>query len=144
METKKASLMEAYMIETLRSNGVSDEEILIQVQKGEVGGWAAIRPKFDFLELVELNKQDPEVFQSIIREGYQVKFVTFNGLKNLLKFKFGFVEGQHYQLTDKGIAGLQVTAAQLAGIHQFLSQNWLIEAHSSEVPNEKTIKIELT
>lgn len=143
MPMNKISLREAYMIETLRSNGISDQEILTQAQKGATDDWAIFNPDFEFHGLVELNEQDPEAFQSIIKDGYKVKFVTFKGVQTLLKLKFGFEEEQHYELTGKGITGLQVTDAQLAEIRQVLSMNWGIGELSSETSGQKTIKIEL-
>ena len=143
MAKNRLSLMEAYMIETLRSNGVSDQEILTQVEKKDVSEWSAFNSKFQFKELIELNGQDPERFQSVLTDGYQVKFVTFKGLKNLLELKFGFEEDKHYQLTDKGLTRLHITDSQLAEIRQLLSRNWAIEELSADAPNEKTIKIEL-
>lgn len=131
------------MIETLRSNGVSNEEILTQVEKKDVSGWAAYHEKFPFKELIQLNEQDPETFQSIINEGYQVKFITSKGLKNLLKFKFGFEENEHYQPTDSGLTGLHVTDSQLSDIRQLLSINWVIEELPADATSEKVIKIEL-
>lgn len=143
MTMNKVTLREAYMIETLRSNGISDGEILTQVQTGETDDWSIFNPDFEFHGLVELNEKDPEAFQSIIKNGYKVKFVTFKGVRTLLKLKFGFEEEQHYELTDKGITGLQVTDAQLAQIRQVLSTNWSIGELSSETSDQKTIKIEL-
>lgn len=142
MEKNKLSLMEAYMIETLRSNGVSNQDILMQIEKRDVNKWSAFNSKFPFKELIKLNEQDPERFQSILTDGYQVKFITFNGLKNLMKFKFGFEEDLHYQLTDNGITNLHVTDSQLAEIRQLLSMNWAIKEFSADIPDEKTIKIE--
>jgi hypothetical protein len=133
------------MIETIRSKGVSDQELLMQIETKDVSPWREFNPDFDFFELVTLAEQDPDQFKAIILEGYKVKFVTIYGLKNFLKLKFDKIEEQDYQLTEKGITNLQVDHQQLSKIQQFLSNNWTIQEIASEKsdPSHKVIKIEL-
>lgn len=143
MEINKVSLMEAYMIETLRSNGLTDQEILTQIEKKDISPWENLHTKFDFNDLIKLAEQNHKEFEAIILNGYQVKFVTFNGLKTLLKLKFNLLEEQDYQLTEKGITDLKITGKQLTKIKQVLSENWVIEGMPSETSDHKAVKIEL-
>lgn len=141
MGVNKISLMEAYMIETLRLNGVKDQEIVTQIEKKDVSPWEIFHSKFDFNELVKLAEQDQARFQSVILDGYKIKFVTLNGLKTLLKLKFSIIEDQDYRLTEKGITDLKVSEDQLAKINHMLSGNWVIQETATD--NAKGIKIEL-
>ncbi|MFD1849797.1 hypothetical protein [Oceanobacillus bengalensis] len=141
MEVNKISLMDAYLIETLRTNGVSNQEILAQVETGDVKAWQEFNEKFDYTALLELAKQDAVAFRSIISDGYNIKFVTFNGLKNLLKFRFGKEKEKDYQLTETGIHQLTLNEQQLATLKQMLSRNWMIE--ETVTANRTIVNIEL-
>ncbi|MCR2823684.1 hypothetical protein [Lederbergia panacisoli] len=88
METIRISLPTAFMIETLRANGITDEQILNQIKKKDISPWRKIETTFDFQELINLSTVID--FQSIIKNGYSVKFMTINGLKNLLRLKFDY------------------------------------------------------
>ena len=88
MGTKKITLMEAYMIETLRSNGISNMELLTQLEQGDSSSWERINPNYNYGELISLYQQDKNAFTSILAEGYQVKFITIRGLQGLLELKF--------------------------------------------------------
>jgi hypothetical protein len=55
-----------------------------------------------------------------------VKFITINGLRNLLKLKFDITE-EMYELTEQGIAKLIAGEDTLSGIKQMLSPNWKVQ-----------------
>ena len=58
VEINKISLPVAYMIETLRNNGISDQELLHQIGKRDVAPWDRLNSRFDFNELVKFADQD--------------------------------------------------------------------------------------
>jgi len=124
--------MEAYMLETLRSNGVSNREILTQIDKKDVRLWGTLNANFDFRELITLAGKDQKAFKSIVINGYQVKFVTLKGLQRLLELKFNKKEGNDYELEDRGITGLQLDESQLSVLKQMLSKNWNVQEEQSE------------
>ncbi|MBB6444051.1 hypothetical protein [Bacillus benzoevorans] len=142
MEVNKISLPVVYKIETVRSKGVSNQELLAKLESGDVSSWSDYNSNFDFSELVELYQKDPEQFKSMIEIGYAVKFVTLPGIKNILKLKFGLLEEQDYESTETGITGLQVNDEQYAAIKQMLSKNWKIEELAG-TGVQKVLKIEL-
>ncbi|WP_068674745.1 hypothetical protein [Oceanobacillus sp. Castelsardo] len=133
MELQKISLMDAYMIETLRSKGVTNQEL---VEQKDIEVWNDLHDTFDFGDLISLRKKDPDAFQTIVNDGYQVKFVTFNGLKNLLKLKFNRIEGIDYQTVEKGIKGLDLDTEERDQIKKLLSKNWAVK---EEAVDEKTV-----
>lgn len=144
MENHPISLPIAYMIETLRSQGISNSDILSQIEKKDVTPWVHINEHFDFNQLLKLADQDQEALTSIIEDGYQVKFITIKGLQTLLKLKFQLVEGRDYQLTDKGIKDLHIKEDVWLKLKQLLSKNCMI--HEKPLQNEKSykkVKIEL-
>ncbi len=115
------------MIETLRSYGISNQEILAQVKQKDVHSWKNINSDIDFNELLKLADLNLDDFQSILLRGYQVKFVTFNGMKNLIKLRFGKVPDIDYELVENGIKNLSLQEEQLHILKQMLSPNWKIE-----------------
>lgn len=138
MDLQKVTLPTAYMLETLRSMGISNEEILEKIKDRDVSSWKELDSHFDFTQLVELAKDNGSAFESIVKDGYQVKFVTVRGVENLLRLKFGKVVERDFTMTEKGVTGLELSAEQLATFSKLLSSNWHIE----EIDNQK-IKIEL-
>lgn len=141
MTVHKISLMDAYLIETLRKNGISNEEILAKLKTGNVESWQKFHEQFDFNDLLMLANKDIDQFQKILDQGYQVKFITFNGLKNLLRMRFSKVPDRDYELTEKGIKNLHLNQKQLASLKQMLSGNWVLEEAKSA--NEGAVSIEL-
>lgn len=144
MELNKIKQPAAYMIETLRSKGITNEEILTQVEKRDITPWESLAEHFDFNELIKLAEQDQEAFKAIVLHGYSVTFVTIRGLQNLLRLKFDLVPDRHYRVTDKGISELQINDSQLTVLKQMLSKNCVITEENSEEQHKKIVRIELS
>lgn len=140
MESNKISMMDAYMIEVLRSNGISNEEILDRLERKDSSDWENLKPKFDFNELIKLFEQDKNSFRSVLADGYTVKFLTMNGLKNLLKMKFNKIAGQDYEISDTGIHHLAIESQNFPALQQLLSINWIMEEHPV-MNNDSTKKV---
>jgi len=84
-----------------------------------------IEPGFDYDELIETAQMDLDAFRSALLDGYEIKFVTFNGLKNLLRMRFGKEEDMDYTVTETGIKGLRLSPHKLEQFSNMLSSNWL-------------------
>lgn len=133
MGVYKISLMEAYLIETVRASGVTNEELVEQVSKKDVTAWENLNENWDYTTLIDLQEKHPDAFKSIIQDGYQVKFITINGLKNLLRLKFNITE-EEYELTAHGIEDLSVDEDTLSKIKLMLSPNWKV--HETAIDRE--------
>ncbi|MDM8099676.1 MULTISPECIES: hypothetical protein [Oceanobacillus] len=127
MTRPKISLMEAYMIETMRVNGITNEEIIVGVKAKDVSGWKQINEKFDFEQLIALAEKDLAAFEKVIHDGYAVKFVTVGGLERLLSLKFGKEAGKDYQKQQAGVIDLNLDEPALSELKQILSPNWKVE-----------------
>jgi len=138
MGLNKITLMEAYLIETIRSHGVSNDYLLTQVEQEDISEWEELNTNFDFNGLITLRNQNPSAFEDIINEGYSIKFLTFNGLQNLLKLKFNKQSGKDFIIGEKGINHLVMTDQEMQILKQMLSSNWVI---TEKVENR--IKVEL-
>lgn len=138
MKDNKISMMDAYMIETLRSNDTSNEEIVTLLEEKDSSSWKSLYDKFDFSELITLYERDKQTFKSILQDGYKIKFLTMNGLKNLLKMKFNKIAEQDYQITDTGIQHLEIEVQSFSALEQLLSVNWVIYEHADTNNNLST------
>ncbi|ANU20515.1 hypothetical protein BBI15_09950 [Planococcus plakortidis] len=65
--------------------------------------------------------------ETVFRDGYQVKFLTVNGAKNLLRIKFGQEADLDYTETEQGLSGLALDEAQAESFRQILSDNCRLE-----------------
>ena len=143
MDTHKITMMDAYLIETLRSNGISNADLLAQLANKTTEAWTTIDDTFDSTALLTLYTQDPQAFMAILADGYNVKFMTINGLKNLLRMRFNKVEERDYQLADNGITQLTFDKQQLPALQQMLSINWAIYEAASSTASPLTIEISI-
>src|SRR5699024_5899639 len=116
------TLMEAYAIETLRGNGIINDKIIKSIKANDLEEFKAVKEHMDFDALVELSKNAD--FEAIVNDGYKVKFLTFNGLKNLIKMKFGKFADEDYQVDDFVITGLELDKNQQQDLENMLSANW--------------------
>lgn len=125
MTIEAITLSEAYMIENLRKYGISNEALL-EIDEAAVERWKDLDERFDFNVLKKMAKQNPKKYQSIIDDGYQVKFLTINGLINLIELKFKKQKEVDFKVLDDGISELVLDHADVVELKQFLSLNWQV------------------
>ncbi len=130
------TLMEAYAIETLRGNGISNDKIIENIKANDLEEFKAVKENMDFDALVELSKNAD--FETIVNDGYKVKFLTFNGLKNLIKMKFGKFADEDYQVDDFVISGLEIDKNQQQDLENMLSANWTMSSEAGGVTVKPT------
>lgn len=128
---KKITLMEAYLIETLRANEIEDEEIIEKVKEKKVKDFQHINEKFDFTALYDLHEQG--ILEEVLKEGYEIKFLTFTGLVNLLRIKFNRHENEDFKVKDYTIEQLQLDHQELETLQQLVSSNWQITKEASGI-----------
>ncbi|RYL94329.1 hypothetical protein EWI07_05750 [Sporolactobacillus sp. THM7-4] len=141
MTLSSISLMNAYLIETLRSKGVTNKELIAKVLSGDVTPWKYLSDHFDFTQLIVLAHRNPGNFEKMINQGYTVKFVTFKGVKNLLKLKFNKNEGRDYRIKDYTFTDLILNNRELVQLEQILSKNWRLIKVGTDYHGEK-VRIE--
>lgn len=130
------TLMEAYAIETLRGNGIGNDKIIENIRANDLEEFKTIKENMDFDALVELDKNAD--FESIVNDGYKVKFLTFNGLKNLIKMKFGKFADEDYQVDEFVISGLELDENQQKDLENILSANWTLSSEAGGITVKPT------
>lgn len=120
------SQMEMYIIETLRTHGLSDAEIFEKAKNKEEESLNHISSNFDYQLLFSLYEKDPKIFRKILEKGYRVKFLTLRGLYSLLSMKFSIEENQFVSL-ENGLKNLEINEETLQKIEVILSPNWCVK-----------------
>lgn len=135
----KLTMKEAVLLESLRSNGVSNQELLNTLDSRS---WEeTLSPEYE--TLLNIYLQDKERFIELLEDGYSVKFITLNGLKNILKMKFNKLENDDYKMVDNTFELLELNSQQLSTLRQLLSINWVIEEHEREGLDPESILVKL-
>ncbi|AIQ27070.1 MULTISPECIES: hypothetical protein [Paenibacillus] len=83
-ETKnkvKLSQWDALLVESLRSLGWSDEELLRRVAEGDLPADES-EYEFDYGQLSTLAGEQPKLFRQAVTEGYQIKYNTIRGIRS--------------------------------------------------------------
>lgn len=134
----RISLMELYLIEILRANGVTDELILERVKARDVTAFMSYHEQFDFKDLYALDEAG--ILADVLEKGYKVKFLTFTGLVNILELKFNKKEGEDYVVDQFTISKLQLSAEEIATLRVILSENWSLSVQEGRVTIEPLAK----
>ncbi|MEI3610614.1 hypothetical protein [Pseudogracilibacillus sp. SO10305] len=115
------TLMEAYLIEALKSSDASHSEIISYVRQKEADQMQRVaQSDSDFTLLYELEGQ----LEDILRDGYRVKFLTFPGLQRLLLLQVEKEADLDYTLNGFTVEGLSLTTEEAEKVETFLSKNW--------------------
>lgn len=122
------SMMEAYGIELLKANDITYEHVAQQFSKNNTA--LPIEESFDFAVLKALFDADQQAFEQAYAGNYSVKFLTINGLRNILRMRFG-IQVDAYEILEagNGLSGVPATAETEQQLRKFVSSNWKVERH---------------
>jgi hypothetical protein len=123
----RLTLWNAYLVETLRANGMDNSTLLEALKKKDVQAIHHFDESFNYQELIEAYQANPSTLIDAIENSYTVTYLTINGLRNLLRLKFGFVEGEDYTLSDTQIDNLVVNPQQLEEIITLVGSVWYVQ-----------------
>ncbi|TVY09504.1 hypothetical protein [Paenibacillus cremeus] len=136
----KLSQREALLIELLRGEGVADDQILASARSGEIEAYQQLGGgHFDFNELVEFAKTHGELLKQAIRQGYEIKFNTINGIKLLV----GFMFGQEAEREGERLEGLALSPEDLSRLRRVLSRFWAVTEMGPTEDGRISVRIEL-
>ena len=121
------SMMEAYTIELLKTHPYTFEQIKHYIENDELH---LLTDTYDIdpESLKILLNENAEEMEQAFAGNYEVKFVTINGLKNLLRMRFQISDDQYELLPEgNGLQSLQVDPITEQLIRGMLSSNWKVE-----------------
>lgn len=127
------SMMEAYTIELLKTHPYTFEQIKQYIENDELN---RLKETYDIdTESLKIlwNEQAEEMVQAFAGN-YKVKFVTINGLRNLLRMRFQISDDQYELLHEgNGLQSLHVDAIIEQQIRAMLSSNWKVERSGEQI-----------
>ncbi|MCI1113925.1 hypothetical protein MOQ26_23225, partial [Stenotrophomonas maltophilia] len=86
------------------AHGFVDEEIIHKLRTGDTEPFQDIESgKYDFVPLFDLYNNDPETLEMAIREGYEITFTTFNGIKFLLNKRYCLQAERDYTVEESAL-----------------------------------------
>ncbi|MER2119147.1 MAG: hypothetical protein ABS935_02710 [Solibacillus sp.] len=121
------SMMEAYTIELLKTHPYTFKQVKHYIENDEL---YLLTETFniDTDSLKILLNENAEEMEQAFEGNYEVKFVTINGLKNLLRMRFQISDDQYELLPEgNGLQSLQVDLITEQQIRRMLSSNWKVE-----------------
>ncbi|GAB3056986.1 hypothetical protein ACFOU0_02950 [Salinicoccus sesuvii] len=125
------TLADAYTIESLRSKNYTNADIIETVKEGSTADFKSVNKNMDYSVLDALHTSGD--LETVLNDGYQVKFITENGLKNLIKMKYGKEDGLDYLYDNNQVTGLQLDEEAQQDLKNMLSQNWVFKAEENGV-----------
>ncbi|MFL0582798.1 hypothetical protein ACH0B6_09505 [Solibacillus silvestris] len=127
------SMMEAYTIELLKNHPYTFEQIKHIIENDELH-LLTNSYDIDTDSLRILLKENAQEMEQAFAGNYEVKFVTLNGLKNLLRMRFQISDDQYELLTEgNGLHFLQVDSITEQQIRGMLSSNWKVERNGEQI-----------
>lgn len=145
MSAVKLSQWETMLLESARAHGIVDEEIIHKLRTGDAEPFQEIEGgKYDFAPLFDLFNNDPETLEMAIREGYQIKFTTFNGIKFLLNKRYDLQAERDYTVEESALDQVRLKDEALAWMRSAISKNWrIVELKRYAESGETIVRIEL-
>lgn len=127
------SMMEAYTIELLKNHPYTFEQIKHFIENDELH-LLTNSYDIDTDSLRNLLKENAKEMEQAFAGNYEVKFVTMNGLKNLLRMRFQISDDQYELLAEgNGLHFLQVDSITEQQIRGMLSSNWKVERSGEQI-----------
>lgn len=127
------SMMEAYMIELLKNHPYTFEQVKHYIENDELHILTDTY-NIDAASLKVLLNENKQEMEQAFAGDYQVKFVTINGLKNLLRMRFQINEDRYELLPEgNGLKDLQVDSITEQLIRGMLSSNWKVERNGEYI-----------
>jgi len=146
MSVSKLSQWEAVLLEAIRHHGIEEEELLALCKEGDYQKFYQIDAgKFDFSDLLELARKDWATFEHAVREGYQVKFSTYGGIKTLLRLRFGQEADKDYHSEETCLDQVKLKREELDWLRSTISPNWsFLEQGVGKESGKIVVRIQLT
>ncbi|AIQ55802.1 hypothetical protein [Paenibacillus borealis] len=125
----KLSQWDALLVESLRSLGWSDEELLRRVAEGDLPADES-EYEFDYGQLSTLAGEQPELFRSAVTEGYQIKYNTIRGIRSWIAVALRIEPKLELEEGREAVEAL-LSESQKQRLEDVLSFGWQITSGGS-------------
>ncbi|WP_026907324.1 hypothetical protein [Paucisalibacillus globulus] len=132
------TLWEAYLIESLRSRGMDNATLLNCIEKNDIKTLNDFDDAFDHTDLILNNNTD--AIKLAINYNYKVKFITINGVKNLMGMKFDLVAGRDFQMDETKFYNVPLTNEQMKTLDTMISPLWKMV---NVLPEDVKVKVDI-
>ena len=144
MSHVKIAINYAIMIERLRSEGVENNQLVTILKEKNyefLNQFGKGMP--DWEALVNLFNQGEDEFQSILNEGYHIKFLTKGSLMTLLRLKYGIEVEKDYDDKGTAIEGIILSNEAVETVKNTLAPNWKLSTYVDKEDDISKVRIEL-
>lgn len=142
-ETKskvKLSQWDALLLESLRSQGWSNEELLHRVTGGDVPVDES-KYEFDYGQLAALANEQPELFRRAVLDGYQIKYNTIRGIRSWIDVALGIEAKLELEEGQEAVEA-ELTETEHSRLEDVLSYGWGVTEVSAGDGSNGTYRIE--
>ncbi|MEO4055191.1 hypothetical protein [Solibacillus sp. CAU 1738] len=123
------SMMEAFIIESLKTK-YDYEQVEQQLNTRDLSLFKDFN--VDLTLIQKLYDNNPTELKEAYTNTYTVKFLTINGLKNILRLRYGLNE-ENYDVQEFGLYGITVDTDTEKAISSILSSNWKITRDGEKI-----------
>ncbi|MFB9327678.1 hypothetical protein ACFFSY_17255 [Paenibacillus aurantiacus] len=127
----KLSQWDALSLESLRQYGWTDDELIRRVLADSLPNDES-KFRFDYAQLVNLAREQGELFSQAVKLGYQVKYSTLRGIESWLLLALNREAELHADPGREAVT-VSLTEAEAARLASILSFGWSI-APQDETP----------
>jgi len=146
MSVVKLSQHDALMVECLKARGFAGRDLLDLVKNGNGDQLQAAggTDDFDFKELLAFREHDWETLEQAALNGYEIKFNTLNGIRYLVRVKYGKEIERLSRPEGDYLADVELRTVEWDELRALLSKFWTVtEVKPHEVDGLHHIRIEL-
>jgi hypothetical protein len=125
------------MVESLRSLGLSNEEILRKVAEGDLPVDES-EYHFDYKQLSALQAEQPELFEQAVNAGYQIKYNTIRGISSWIWVALGKKAELELEVGNESV-GIALTDVEKDRLESVLSFGWQIETDTKATDEDSAV-----
>lgn len=126
----KLSQWDALVLESVRALGVDGADLIRRVAEKDLPD-AEGSIISDFIPLLTLHAEHPEILEQAVQQGYQIKYNTLGGINTWIRVVFNRESEVEREEGKEGVA-VELTSAERDLLLPVLSIGWTIEQQEGE------------
>ncbi|MDR6554792.1 hypothetical protein [Paenibacillus qinlingensis] len=133
----KLSQWDALILESLKNQGWSTDELLQRVRTGHQLPVDDSKFQFDYARLTELESSDPGAFEQAVRHGYQIKYNTLRGIASWILVVFGQEAELQLEAGQESVVA-SLSSEEYSLLTAVLSYGWVVRGEQSSSPEARS------